>query len=442
MVENNINKYRMYQTTHLEALDCLATTAEKLHDSETNHNLIIKNINTQAISTSYANSLFPPSALKNKTASFNSQNMPMINNSDTYSPGVIIKTTKEDMRPLNSFYMNTSYKDLLDNSYTSPSQSPPKTSVHLSGKQPPNISQMNSLSISNMLDMYHSLSSEPNRSAFDIVSPRESDSLSSPNSESSLGSGRNCLRKPVITSSTVVNMPPEQPPMLFRIDPPTSKKSSLFETLVQESHKILSTQEEEDKMKLDTSKLFEAQETLLALDKSSAQNENTSMKRNEDSKKKPHEIVLISPQKKPMKRRKVKNSINPLSDTKRAHGGPPFNPGFTPPKRNTQASALCTLYEHTLLKMATRGFWSGDRGPLQDVFRLARVENSDLQYTMNDITEHCYNVVKRKLKDAGTEQESMHKHMRSYVDEFDRYIYVTVCSVIECYIYIIIKMMT
>ena len=204
--------------------------------------------------------------------------------------------------------------------------------------------------------------------------------------------------------------PPQQPPLLFRIDQPPSS-NSLLETLVQESQKLLSAQEDNEN---------EAGSTTTGTNKSkttSRKKSNQACKTNDDFKK-AREMVLISPQKKPTRKRNGPNSS--VSDVKRAYGGPPFKPGYPPPASNTAESAMCCFHEHTLLKMATRGFWSGDRGPLQDVFRLSRVESSDLQYDMRAVTKHCYNVVKSKLENADGERMMMYKHMRNYVDEFDR----------------------
>jgi len=213
------------------------------------------------------------------------------------------------------------------------------------------------------------------------------------------------------TTETSIGNPgniPQQPPKLFRIDQPNN--NSLLETLVQESQKILS---QDDANINDNKSPF-----------SEGKNENSRKESNQASKtnddfKRAREMVLISPQKKP---RKQRNGLHSVSDVKRAYGGPPFKPGYAPPAINTLESATCCFYEHTLLKMATRGFWSGDRGPLQDVFRLSRVENSDLQYDMKAITRHCYNVVKQKLENAEDDKKMMYKHMRNYVDEFDRFV--------------------
>ena len=180
---------------------------------------------------------------------------------------------------------------------------------------------------------------------------------------------------------------------------------------MQESQKLLSAQEDNEN---------EAGSTTTGTNKSkttSRKKSNQACKTNDDFKK-AREMVLISPQKKPTRKRNGPNSS--VSDVKRAYGGPPFKPGYPPPASNTAESAMCCFHEHTLLKMATRGFWSGDRGPLQDVFRLSRVESSDLQYDMRAVTKHCYNVVKSKLENADGERMMMYKHMRNYVDEFDR----------------------
>ena len=107
------------------------------------------------------------------------------------------------------------------------------------------------------------------------------------------------------------------------------------------------------------------------------------------------------------------------SNQRRRYGGPPFTPCNAPPSPNTPGSATCCLYEHTLLKMATRGFWGCDMGKLQDVFRSIRCESIDFD-TMEDVTKRCYQFVRRKLLDAADGTEAMYKYMKNYIDEFDR----------------------
>ena len=251
------------------------------------------------------------------------------------------------------------------------------------------------------------LSTNTDKSAFDVVHNHHQNNRNSvsPISNNSFDVGH------FQTNGVVMSKPnsiiPQQPPMLFRIDQPPSS-NSLLETLVQESQKLLSAQEgnQNEAVALGTNKSS----------KTSKKKTNQACKTNDDFKK-AREMVLISPQKKTSRKR---NGSHSVSDVKRAYGGPPFKPGYPPPAVNTAESAMCCFHEHTLLKMATRGFWSGDRGPLQDVFRLSRVESSDLQYDMRAVTKHCYNVVKIKLENADGDRMMMYKHMRNYVDEFDR----------------------
>ena len=102
----------------------------------------------------------------------------------------------------------------------------------------------------------------------------------------------------------------------------------------------------------------------------------------------------------------------------RRYGGPPFMPCKAPPAPHTPSSATCCLYEHTLLKMATRGFWGCEMGKLQDVFRSIRCESID-QDTVEDVTKRCYGFVQRRLLQAGDDCKSMYRYMKNYIDEFD-----------------------
>ena len=103
----------------------------------------------------------------------------------------------------------------------------------------------------------------------------------------------------------------------------------------------------------------------------------------------------------------------------RRYGGPPFTPCKAPPAPDTPSSATCCLFEHTLLKMATRGFWGCEMGKLQDVFRSIRSESIDLD-TVEDVTKRCYGFVRRKLLDAEEDKKSMYHYMKNYIDEFDK----------------------
>ena len=103
----------------------------------------------------------------------------------------------------------------------------------------------------------------------------------------------------------------------------------------------------------------------------------------------------------------------------RRYGGPPFMPCKAPPSPNTPSSSTCCLYEHTLLKMATRGFWGCEMGKLQDVFRSIRCESID-QDTVEDVTKRCYDFVKTRLLQAEGDCKSMYRYMKNYIDEFDR----------------------
>ena len=103
----------------------------------------------------------------------------------------------------------------------------------------------------------------------------------------------------------------------------------------------------------------------------------------------------------------------------RRYGGPPFMPCKAPPSPYTPSSSTCCLYEHTLLKMATRGFWGCEMGKLQDVFRSIRCESID-QDTVEDVTKRCYDFVKTRLLQAEGDCKSMYRYMKNYIDEFDR----------------------
>lgn len=402
--------------TNMDALDCLATTAEKLHEKSNDAHLSTTSSFSQVRSTSHAISMPPAPISKSNyissflnNTSFNPMHLqggvPRSSRHEMFmptSPAYSKHYRSEHLDMIPSYPMKTSsMKELVASCIKSTRSGSPASSKSpfYMQTEPPNLSRINSPSS----DLLQNLSSEPNKSAFDVVSPRGNENVDSENQE------RNMQRQSTITSGNSI---PEQPPMLFRINPIPNKASSLFETLVQESQKILSTQEQEEKRKQMSAIKFHDAKTFLS--------EGLVKVKEED--KKSREIMLISPQKKQIRKRRMKNSVSSGVDSKRAHGGPPFNPSASPPKENTAASALCTLHEHTLLKMATRGFWSGDRGPLQDVFRLTRVENSDLQYNIKEITRHCYNVVKQKLEAVGNEMDIMHRHMRSYVDELDSYL--------------------
>lgn len=119
------------------------------------------------------------------------------------------------------------------------------------------------------------------------------------------------------------------------------------------------------------------------------------------------------------KRKKRTGTKGSDSVSHRRYGGPPFAPCKAPPAPNTPSSATCSLYEHTLLKMATRGFWGCEMGKLQDVFRSIRCESID-QDTVEDVTKRCYCFVKRRLLQAGRDSKSMYRYMKNYIDEFDR----------------------
>ena len=103
----------------------------------------------------------------------------------------------------------------------------------------------------------------------------------------------------------------------------------------------------------------------------------------------------------------------------RRYGGPPFVPCKAPPTPYTPSSSTCCLYEYTLLKMATRGFWGCEMGKLQDVFRSIRCESVD-QDTVEDVTKRCYEFVQARLIEVGDDCKSMYRYMKNYIDEFDR----------------------
>ena len=119
------------------------------------------------------------------------------------------------------------------------------------------------------------------------------------------------------------------------------------------------------------------------------------------------------------KRRKAHGVKGSSTALHRRYGGPPFMPCKAPPSPHTPSSSTCCLYEHTLLKMATRGFWGCEMGKLQDVFRSIRCESVD-QDTVEDVTKRCYGFVKTKLLQAGEDSKAMYRYMKNYIDEFDR----------------------
>ena len=131
----------------------------------------------------------------------------------------------------------------------------------------------------------------------------------------------------------------------------------------------------------------------------------------------PDTNCLVIQGKKRRKKREFK-SFNYLQY--RRYGGPPFVPCKAPPAPNTPSSGTCCLYEHTLLKMATRGFWGCEMGQLQDVFRSIRSESIDMD-TVEDVTKRCYGFVRRKIVAAGEDSKAMYRYMKNYIDEFDRY---------------------
>ncbi|XP_065065926.1 uncharacterized protein LOC135691865 [Rhopilema esculentum] len=132
----------------------------------------------------------------------------------------------------------------------------------------------------------------------------------------------------------------------------------------------------------------------------------------------PDTNCLVIQGKKRRKKREFK-SFNYLQY--RRYGGPPFVPCKAPPAPNTPSSGTCCLYEHTLLKMATRGFWGCEMGQLQDVFRSIRSESIDMD-TVEDVTKRCYGFVRRKIVAAGEDSKAMYRYMKNYIDEFDSFL--------------------
>ncbi|XP_047143148.1 uncharacterized protein LOC124817314 [Hydra vulgaris] len=341
--------------SHLEALNCLAATAGKLINNEQE---IPNNIShTSFISTEQEvlHNPRPFNTSNNCLAQSNPNNTQETEMTNFHLNGFLIPT------PLSS----------------------PKTSIFASECRPPSIftspkSNLNSLYETENY-IYNQMTLPTNQCEY---RPQ-------------------CLDNSIY-SNTNNNKVNEKPPLLFGMDSLLTD-SSLFETLVQESHKMLLKEENENSI-------------------SNIKSSDTFINKYSENLKTSDETTtsLGDIKTKSFKKGRVKN-IN-ITD-KKNHGGPPFKPGCSPPKKNTPESALCTFHEHTLLKMATRGFWSGDKGPLQDVFRLARVENSDLHYSMKDITEHCYNIVKTKLEAVeNSVRKSMYLHMKNYVSEFDSYL--------------------
>lgn len=418
----------------LDTLACLATSAGRMHNSEAAHNSVIRSTKEDLTQSQHYHDsyLSLPTSCESRGSMQRMIPSPSKKNemkSPLPPPAEISPKSVEDVRlnDMKNYQFKTAAIKELVESYGGalpPMSTPnhPRNSIYQNLAESA-VSVMNHLNPPSVItsEMYHNFSHEPNKSAFDIVSPRGNDSSSSPPTSSPAKESE--PPKPVPTSEsippppTLVPLPPP-PASLFGLDPAATASTnggSLFETLVQESHKILIKQDSNEK-KIQEKNFAET---------------NYENLQHEAFRTNPNFIGLGDSikidrgsdhnEKKLVKKRKMKGvSVHNNSEIKRAHGGPPFNPGSSPPPSNTPESSLCVLHEHTLLKMATRGFWSGDRGPLQDVFRLTRVENSDLQYTMNEITEHCYNVVKCKLEGAGSEKEIMHRHMRSYVDEIDR----------------------
>ena len=119
------------------------------------------------------------------------------------------------------------------------------------------------------------------------------------------------------------------------------------------------------------------------------------------------------------KRKKVRGYRGACSLGHRRYGGPPFVPCKAPPTPYTPSSSTCCLYEYTLLKMATRGFWGCEMGKLQDVFRSIRCESVE-QDTVEDVTKRCYEFVQARLLEVGDDCKSMYRYMKNYIDEFDR----------------------
>ena len=405
-------------SSNLFALECLATTAGRLHESEKQKQSSSDGKSPPQLQSNKENNdnegeksnkvpvvqMAPMSSIENPTSS-----LPPMSFGNFYSP---FSQPSSTIRPFTDFtfpppFSHTSFRNFMDVPI-------PHSSSYGGTKMeelPWNRSSLPPVISSSHENNEKKISSDTTKSAFDIVPKRHNGLSPLPHSSSTYDTPHPSYKTSDVSMSNATNIP-QQPPMLFRIDQPNN--SSLLETLVQESQKILSSQEEQ----VNAGKT----ENIFSEVKNENQRKDTDQasKTNDDFKR-AREMVLISPQKKTSRKR---NGIHSVNDAKRAYGGPPFKPGYPPPSVNTNESAMCCLYEHTLLKMATRGFWSGDRGPLQDVFRLSRVENSDLQYNMKAITKHCYNVVKRKLENAEEEKVMMNKHMRNYVDEFDRWVYV------------------
>ena len=342
--------------SHLEALNCLAATAGKLINNE-------QEVPTNISQTSY---------LKTEQESLNNNcSLPCITS---------LNSNLALAYPSN--YYQAQESGMTNFHFISNGFSIPKTSIFAPGCRTPS-----------------SLSSSPrsNSNSYEtekyLCNPM---SLSSNQSEYR----SHCLDNSIYSNKSIHKVT-EKPPLLFGMDSLLTD-SSLFETLVQESQKMLSKDEENEN----------------SIPNSKSPVRFTHKYNGSPILSRETSPLLSDSKIKTFKKIRVKN-LN-VSD-KRTHGGPPFKPGCSPPKKNTPESALCTFHEHTLLKMATRGFWSGDKGPLQDVFRLARVENSDLQYSMKDITEHCYNIVKTKLEAVDISvRKTMHLHMKNYVIEFDK----------------------
>ena len=445
-IENQLNtSYVSGDNSDLDTLACLATSAGRMHNSEAAHNSVIRSTKEDLTqSQQYLDSyLTLPTSCESRGSIQRLIPSPSRKKDEMQAPNESTPKSVEDGRMSNMKnyqFKTAAIKELVESyvnaampTMTSPNH--PRNSIYM--PEPVCTISLNHINSSpvNTSEIYPNFSSQPSKSAFDVVSPRGSNELSSPISNSSTKEINDSQKVVVSNTSDGIShcsssppLPqPQHPSSLFGLDSSSSTNGgSLFETLVQESHKILIKQESDDKKIADTKKIENFAET----NYESMQHEPFRTNQNFVSMGEPVKLERsgnhsdhIVPVKKLVKKRKIKSNVavHNNSEIKRAHGGPPFNPGSSPPPPNTPESSLCTLHEHTLLKMATRGFWSGDRGPLQDVFRLTRVENSDLQYTMNEITEHCFNVVKCKLDGAGTEKEVMHRHMRSYVDEIDRY---------------------
>lgn len=399
--------------SNLFALECLATTAGKLHESEKQKqetkdsgNIVKSDEKTNKVSVLQMAPMTEPVSIPSSITPFTSF-YPTFQNPTSVKPFPDFTIPPPPPPP----FSQAPFRNFLDvmppitgASFPKSDGVPWKSTTMHSNTTTSEMSKRNP-------DLH--LSTEPAKSAFDIV-PKNTSSNSIPHP--SISNAKSSGYEPVVSNplSSNANIP-QQPPMLFRIDQPNN--NSLLETLVQESQKILKAQDNFQGPQLTSLKTLNSGSDKFFTDYESSKKETEQASKTNDDFKRAREMVLISPQKKTM--RKQRTGLHSVGDVKRAYGGPPFKPGYAPPQVNTPESATCCLYEHTLLKMATRGFWSGDRGPLQDVFRLTRVENSDLQYNMKEITQHCYNVVKRKLEFADGEKDMMQKHMRNYVDEFD-----------------------